>query len=682
MKTKKMMVSLKGLALGALLALPTTLAAQPDPVHVVTHIYRTPALKTGAGTPTHFRNFRARPGTTFQVTTRLFQGTDGPALLDASGDPWIETTTVTVLSKKFTKSSPGGYPSPPELSEGLRLEPTTVNGVMTLVLGASTPLPDDMLMSDVWLTTQVTLMGKGSKSSTVRALYGQSPRQPFAFSGFTGGQVIQPKEVHVGGQAVIDSAGNWVGPDLPVGAMGPQGVQGPVGPIGAQGLTGSVGPMGPQGETGPQGLQGPIGFGATGPMGPIGPIGPLGPPGPSGPQGPAGPGTIEGVIPGTGLVGGGFAGVLALEIGADAITSRELEEDGEFEMAGLAVANALSAGQFDTAGDITAGGALSVGGPISTPGDLTVDGGNVYSRSLDDGAFSFYSDGDIWLQRDHDDDEIYGNWFVVAEGDNQVLRLDGAGNLLIDGVYYAGGADLAEYYPSSEGALTPGTVVSLDPNYPGNVHRWTSSSEILLGVISTNPGMILGGGAIEGVHPDLLNASYDAMLGGEMETARALRTAWTDEQNARTDRVAVALAGRVPVLLDGGPALVRAGDRLGLGSIPGTAARHTGSGPVIGVALADATGMPGERVMAFVRPFPSDGAQADAPLNGSATLLPGHSSVVIFDPALTPQTRPVLTFYAPVPGKSWWISAREHGAMTISFEAPATQITDFDWTAF
>ena len=54
----------------------------------------------------------------------------------------------------------------------------------------------------------------------------------------------------------------------------------------------------------------------------------------------------------------------------------------------------------------------------------------------------------------------------------------------------------------------------------------------------------------------------------------------------------------------------------------------------------------------------------------------------IEDVAFSSETRPVLTFYAPVPGKSWWISNREHGRITITFEAAATEPVDFDWTIF
>lgn len=137
------------------------------------------------------------------------------------------------------------------------------------------------------------------------------------------GQDITPNSVTVGGVPVIDSNGNWVGPDSglvgpegpagpagPEGPAGPQGLQGPAGADGLDGATGPQGPVGPagpagpEGPTGPQGLQGPAGAdgldGATGPQGPIGPAGPAGPEGPvgatgaTGPEGPQGPTGLTG----------------------------------------------------------------------------------------------------------------------------------------------------------------------------------------------------------------------------------------------------------------------------------------------------------------------------------------------------------------------------------------------------
>jgi hypothetical protein len=121
--------------------------------------------------------------------------------------------------------------------------------------------------------------------------------------------------VAVGGQTVINAAGEWVGPagmgpagppgpQGPAGPTGPSGPQGPAGPTGAQGPPGSAGPEGPAGAAGPQGITGPQG--ATGPEGPAGPQGPQGMQGPQGlqgPQGSAGPQGAQGVQGSTGPAG-------------------------------------------------------------------------------------------------------------------------------------------------------------------------------------------------------------------------------------------------------------------------------------------------------------------------------------------------------------------------------------------
>jgi hypothetical protein len=80
---------------------------------------------------------------------------------------------------------------------------------------------------------------------------------------------ITPTSVSVGGTTVINSQGQWVGPN--------SGLVGPTGPAGAAGPDGLMGPMGPTGADGAPGPAGPMG--ALGPMGPAGPIGPQGPQG-------------------------------------------------------------------------------------------------------------------------------------------------------------------------------------------------------------------------------------------------------------------------------------------------------------------------------------------------------------------------------------------------------------------
>ena len=106
---------------------------------------------------------------------------------------------------------------------------------------------------------------KISTTPTTLSGYGITDAAPIASPSFTGG-------VTVGGTAVIDSSGAWVGSN-----SGLVGATGATGPQGAQGADGNDGATGPQGSTGPQGATGPQGStGATGSQGATGATGPAG----------------------------------------------------------------------------------------------------------------------------------------------------------------------------------------------------------------------------------------------------------------------------------------------------------------------------------------------------------------------------------------------------------------------
>ena len=111
--------------------------------------------------------------------------------------------------------------------------------------------------------------------------------------------------VQVGGDTVINSSGEWVGPQAGIkgdkGGTGAKGQKGEVGVTGSKGDTGSTGPTGPTGSKGDTGATGPTGdTGATGPtgskgqkgttgsVGPTGLKGEVGATGPTGLQGPIG----------------------------------------------------------------------------------------------------------------------------------------------------------------------------------------------------------------------------------------------------------------------------------------------------------------------------------------------------------------------------------------------------------
>jgi len=73
-----------------------------------------------------------------------------------------------------------------------------------------------------------------------------------------------------------------------------------------------------------------------------------------------------------------------------------------------------------------------------------------------------------------------------------VFRVTRQGDVLTDGAFFSGNADIAEYIDSLE-PLEPGDVVELDPHNPGHYRRSRSPySTLVAGVISAQPGFILG----------------------------------------------------------------------------------------------------------------------------------------------------------------------------------------------
>ena len=137
--------------------------------------------------------------------------------------------------------------------------------------------------------------------------------------------------------------------------------------------------------------------------------------------------------------------------------------------------------------------------------------------------------------------------------------------------YQSGNRDLAENFDAVE-ALTPGDVVSLDPDRDGIRRSRQARDPLVLGVVSTRPGVLLGADA--------------------------------DRQPPFAGEVPVALSGRVPcqVTDENGP--IRRGDLLTAASRPGHAMRAGDAPPgtLIGKALADFDGGTGTiDVFVFVR---------------------------------------------------------------------------------
>jgi len=130
-----------------------------------------------------------------------------------------------------------------------------------------------------------------------------------------------------------------------------------------------------------------------------------------------------------------------------------------------------------------------------------------------------------------------------------VLRVTSNGGIYSSqqGGFFAGGADLAENYTSSE-QLEKGEIVSVDPTDNHNVKRsQTAYQKDVLGIVSTAPGFVAG---------SYTENSYP-----------------------------IALVGRVPVNVTTENGMIKAGDRITSASLAGFGMRATVAGRVLGTAL-------------------------------------------------------------------------------------------------
>ncbi len=162
-------------------------------------------------------------------------------------------------------------------------------------------------------------------------------------------------------------------------------------------------------------------------------------------------------------------------------------------------------------------------------------------------------------------------------------RLDQDGDWHIDGGFFTGGADVAEYYPV-RGRVEPGDVVvfrdgaELELAVSGN-------GAPLAGIVSSAPGVVLGLSYTReeegGIEPEL-----------RIGEKRFLRTSGGHNLDRTVSheihvnrRAPLALTGRVPCKVSAENGAIEAGDLLAVSSIPGHAGKATESGPVIGTAL-------------------------------------------------------------------------------------------------
>ncbi len=138
---------------------------------------------------------------------------------------------------------------------------------------------------------------------------------------------------------------------------------------------------------------------------------------------------------------------------------------------------------------------------------------------------------------------------------------------LITATVIDSGADLAEIYSSNDASLEAGDVVALDSTLSAGVKKSTKSYDSsVIGIVATNPGMVIGDVEKEGVKA-----------------------------------VPVALAGRVPlkVSTENGP--IKPNDLLTSSSTSGAAMKATKAGQIIGQAMTGFEGSGVGSVLVFIK---------------------------------------------------------------------------------
>jgi hypothetical protein len=192
------------------------------------------------------------------------------------------------------------------------------------------------------------------------------------------------------------------------------------------------------------------------------------------------------------------------------------------------------------------------------------------------------------LDRDANDRSRFS---VFRDGENgleeELMRLDENGNLLLKGSVRPAAMDLAEYHPVSE-PVGVGDVLVVDREQPGVLRLGRERADAaVVGIVSAEPGVLLGSGITR-------IASVDQELRARLEEARDLADSETEaaiwqqlESRFEQTHAAIALSGTVPCKVDAGYGAILPGDLLTSSPTKGHAMRADEfiPGTVIGKAL-------------------------------------------------------------------------------------------------
>jgi hypothetical protein len=229
--------------------------------------------------------------------------------------------------------------------------------------------------------------------------------------------------------------------------------------------------------------------------------------------------------------------------------------------------------RFETAGDALEELESRTPDPVTGVQELAGNLQVVLDQGADDEArFSIHRDG-----------------AAVGKVGDEIFRVDESGNVFARGAFRPHAMDLAEFFELSE-PVEAGDVIAIDLENPGLCRLASEANDpAVVGIVSTEPGLLLGG-SVQRI------AAIDHELAAELELARELGDGELEEQiwNRMTtmfmeNHAAIALSGTVPVKVDAGYGAIRPGDLLISSPTPGHAMRADDPAPgaVIGKALAE-----------------------------------------------------------------------------------------------
>ena len=152
-------------------------------------------------------------------------------LVTQDGDPVQGAHTIRV---RLWNASAGGV----TLHDETFADQQLVEGYYFVGIGSTRALNPAIFSGNVWIGITIDAGAELAPRIALRKV-------PAAMIADNATGDITPRSVSVGGRAVIDANGNWVGPALglqgPIGPAGPAGPVGPAGPAGAAGVAGQAG---------------------------------------------------------------------------------------------------------------------------------------------------------------------------------------------------------------------------------------------------------------------------------------------------------------------------------------------------------------------------------------------------------------------------------------------------------